>query len=225
MNKYLVFLIPFLFFNKVYSQVLFNETFDNYALGDFYNGTGNWSLIGSIPKIVQESNRGNVLSTTINKEGNLAIWQYVSQIWGNRTAGNNILLMKYDVYYEDFLNNSNVEQHNSNLDLFGATSGFLSKVLFTRGFYGGSPLAKSNIDVDFFNIGQKKYSNVNFTKSWFTVKLYIDYNTNKMYVHIPALNIVGEHIPVSTISVLDRILFQSRVIDSYQYHRLYRCNS
>src|SRR5690606_16862113 len=83
-----------------------------------------------------------------------------------------------------------------------------------RGYnYGGSPVAKSNVEVFFENnIVAKDYNNINFTKSWFTVKLYIDYNTNKKYVYIPALNIVKEKVMVTTIDVLDRIAFGSRVI-------------
>lgn len=212
MKKYILFLIPLLFINTLYSQVLYEETFDNYTLGSFYKGTGNWNLTGNVPEIVQEPNRGNVLAIRVDKEGISTLWQYVSQIWSNKTAGNNILLVEYDVYYEDFLNNNNVDQHNSELYLYGVTGGYLFRILFTRGYnYGGSPVAESNVDV-IFSIIQKNYNNINFTKSWFTVKLYIDYNTNKKYVHVPALNIVKEDTMGATISVLDRISFLSRVI-------------
>src|SRR5690606_23125719 len=213
MKKYIFFLIPLLFINTLYSQVLYEETFDNYTLGSFYKGTGNWNFLGNVPEIVQEPNRGNVLAIRGNQVNTYA-WQYVSQMWSNKTAGHNILLVEYDVYYEDFLNNNNVEQHNSELTLHGVTGGYLFRILFTRGYnYGGSPMSKSNVEVFFDNnILKKDYNNINFTKSWFTVKLYIDYDTNKKYVYIPALNIVKEEAMGATISVLDRIAFGSRVI-------------
>ena len=214
MKKYILFLIPLLFINTLYSQVLYEETFDNYALGSFYNGTGNWNIVDNKPKIEQESNRGNVLAIRADNQGHTYAGQYVSQIWDNRTAGNNILLVEYDVYYEDFLNNSNVEQHNSELYLYGV-GGYLFRILFIRGYnYGGSPVAESNVEVVFDNnyLMKKVYNNINFTTSWFTVKLYIDYNTNKKYVHIPALNIVKEDTMGATISVIDRISLGSRVI-------------
>lgn len=215
MKKLIKYIVPlFLFFiiTPVKAQVLFNETFDNYALGDFYSGTGNWHLNGSVAKILQEPNKGNVLVASVSNQGILTVLQNVSQIWGNRAVGNNVLLVEYDVYKEDFLNNSNVDQHNSELEISGV-GGHLFRILFRRGYYPGSSLAESNVEVIFANNGfSRNYNNINFTKSWFTVKLYIDYNTNKKYVHIPTLNIVGEYSMGTTISVLNRILFGSRVI-------------
>ena len=67
MKKYIFFLISLLFLNTVYSQVLYDETFDNLTLGDLTtdpigaaSGQDDWyvRLMGiTDAKIMQEPNR------------------------------------------------------------------------------------------------------------------------------------------------------------------------
>src|SRR5690606_17440887 len=45
----------------------------------------------------------------------------------------------------------------------------------------------------------------NYTKSWLTIKLYIDYNTYKLYIYIPKLNILHA-VPIKQVPSLDQIL-------------------
>ena len=48
----------------------------------------------------------------------------------------------------------------------------------------------------------------NYTKSWLTIKFYVDYNTYKLYLYIPKLNILHA-VPIKQVSSLDQIFLTS----------------
>src|SRR5690606_40041420 len=120
MKKYIFFLIPLLFINTVYSQVLYEETFDNLTTGDLAPngatpGHGGWYVTLTSfgeAKVVPEPTKGKVLSAEVDFGGGMHCKQTnIQPIWGNRTAGNNILLLEYDFYAPDLRS----EEHTSEL--------------------------------------------------------------------------------------------------------------
>src|SRR5690554_4090518 len=98
--------------NFVTAQVLCSENFDNLTVGDLSTdlsgntpGQGGWYVSIQYPggqaKIISEPNRGNVLATGLStySASNVQLTQRgLDVLWNNRTPGNDILLVEYDLY-------------------------------------------------------------------------------------------------------------------------------
>ncbi len=212
-KQFLLILTSFLFNQILFAQVLYHESFDNLTLGDITTdpsgvnpGQGNWYVKLTAPttaKIVTEPGKGNILaienySLFHGRQKNL------QTVWNNRTAGNNILLIEYDFYAEDVENTHRIWLYASD------NSTIIDMILQTK--YNSTLQAKESIlDAIFPAQGaptvfyQKGF---NYTKSWLTIKLYIDYNTYKLYLYIPKLNILHA-VPIKQVSSLDEILLTS----------------
>ena len=194
MKKHILLVLITLLFSQISSaQILYLESFDNLTQGNITNdtsgatpGQGNWyvKLSGSTAKIIPEAGKGNVLGIENGyshiSQGNL------QTLWNNRTTGNNILLAEYDFYSEDVENTSRIWLIGSD------NKTIIDMVLYTQ--FNSTLQAKEAIFYATFpaqgnsNVYEKK--GINYTKTWLTIKVYIDYNTYKLYIHIPKLNIL-----------------------------------
>src|SRR5690606_24559405 len=192
------------------AQVLYNETFDNYPLGDFTTdptgvtpSLGNWYVYldkntASEVKIMQESGKGNVLVVK-NAISYIAKQNDLETVWNSRTAGNNVLLVEYELYAEDTDNGS----------IFKAE--LVNDVLaYIRLGVSYNPTLQVNENHLKASVGQmlsKDYLNLNSVKKWIKVQVYADYNTNKQYAHIPALGITLHNVFIKPATPLNRIVF------------------
>ena len=219
MKKYIFFLIPLLYLNNVYCQVLYDEDFDNLTIGNITTdptgatpGQGNWyvRLMGiTEAKIVQEPNRGKVLAVVkpTNDVSNFRGQQKNLQtVWNNRAAGNNILLAEYDFYAEDIGGHG----QSSRFILRTADNNQLIDMILQTKYNSTLQVNETSLIADFAYAQQGnyvEYNNFNYSQSWFTVKVYINYNTDKTYLHIPALGILHSASYGYTIDILDEISF------------------
>jgi len=218
-KQFLLILISFLFNQILFAQVLYHESFDNLTLGDITTdpsgvnpGQGNWYVKLTAPvtaKIVAEPGKGNVLAIE-----NFSLFhgrqKNLQTVWNNRTAGNNILLIEYDFYAEDVENTHRIWLYASDY------STIIDMMLYTE--YNSTLKSKEAFFSAIFpaqgtstTFDQKGF---NYTKSWLTIKLYIDYNTYKLYLYIPKLNILHA-VPIKQVSSLDEILLSSSLNGTY----------
>lgn len=201
------------------AQVLFEEDFDNYPAGHLntdYTGTttgqGGWRAErlanGSVvmAMVAPEAGKGNVLTITTN---GVATNEYVyirqddgviDALWNNRTAGNNVLKLEFEIYGSVFfysvvsLSQSTPYHINPLIQMtFAATTGH-----YISGGHAGSHL----------NGQLKQYDTTTFPYDmWIKAEMFIDYNTQKAYFYIPTLNLfradtlnpipIGRDIPIN----------------------------
>src|SRR5690554_4398934 len=102
------------------AQVLFEEDFNSYPSGHLntdYTGTtagqGGWVMIRhanaiATAMVAPETGKGNVLTMTTNgtfSNEYVAVRQdngIIDTLWNNRTAGNNVLKLEFEVYGSSF---------------------------------------------------------------------------------------------------------------------------
>src|SRR5690606_17678511 len=186
------------------------ETFENYPLGDFTTdptgvtpGLGNWYVFldkntASEVKIEQEPTKGNVLVVK-NAINYTAKQKDLETVWNNRTTGNNVLLVEYELYAEDL--------DNTSIFLASLANDLLADIRLSVGYDSTLQVNKSYLRVSVGQMYHKEYLNLNFIKSWITVQLYADYNTNKQYAHIPALGITIQNVFTKAATPLKQIQF------------------
>ena len=187
------------------AQVLYTEDFESYNTGTFSNdltgatpAQGGWYTLSTgfngTPsvndyKIVTDLNKGNVLKLIEGRSfenGRCRIYRTdLSTYWQQRTIGNNVLKLAFDIYTE--LNPTDGQQFY--VTLFNVKE----EVLLTFNY---------RLDDNFssINIGERGLNNqpnglisplIKRTlpsDSWVTVELYIDYDNNQVYFSIPSLN-------------------------------------
>jgi len=218
MNKYLFFIIYFLFLNNLQSQVLYNETFDNYTLGNLgtdYTGVipgqNGWLTGGpSMPStndnagftIVAETNKGKVLSlnSSVPPPSNLtvvlAIKPDINTLINSRTAGNNVIKFEIDYFTGAQHTHSNVGQYN----VIAITTDAKRDNNFNTlvGFYFSTKTGKILID---YSNGQKRTTTIALDNNsshlnpptlpfntWVKFNVYLDYNNKKIYFETPYFN-------------------------------------
>ena len=187
------------------AQLLYTEDFESYNTGPFSTdltgatqAQGGWYTLSSgfkgTPsvndcKIVTDLNKGNVLKLIEGRSfENGRCWVYRTDIntyWQQRTIGNNVLKLAFDIYTELNPNNGqpfyvtlfNVKGEVLLTFYYRLDDNFSSIGLGERGLNIppnglSSPLIKRTLPSD----------------SWVTVELYIDYDNNQVYFSIPSLN-------------------------------------
>lgn len=226
-----IFLIGMLLFvYNIHAQVLYHETFDTYPLGRITTdatgnapGLGGWFVrshnynMGFNPNnvydITPEAGRGNVFitgslnaSSFYNDSGVVFYRNDIDSLWQNRTIGNNIMLVEYDVWMTPNAQSKSLRFHFSiNGDNCAYTidsrfkdhetsqmpaSSFLMYFLYRQ--LGTPPVVTVPLGYN----GTREFKNFPYGK-WFTVKLYIEnlyQNTIKtgvkVYLFIPDLFIL-----------------------------------
>ena len=179
------------------AQVLLSEDFNSYPAGHLNTdytgataGQGGWLAVRhpssiATAMVTPETGKGNVITftTTGNFSNEYVIIKQntnvIDSLWNNRTAGNNVLKMEYEVYGNNFFI-ADFSFIKYNADLMGlefvSTNGYLIR---------GGHLGSSNG----FNI-IKNYTAITFPYNmWIKTELYIDFNTLKAYTYIPTLNL------------------------------------
>src|SRR5690554_428284 len=184
------------------AQVLYTEDFESYNTGTFSTdltgatqAEGGWHTLSTgfngtasvnDYKIVADPNKGNVLKIVEGKSFvNGGCWVYRTDLntyWQQRTAGNNVLKLAFDIYID--ANTSYQVSHISIYNNKELLTNFHFDLNNSSGTLGATP-----------NRGQTSSSNgnpllqVKFpTDSWVTAELYIDYDNDKVYFSVPSLN-------------------------------------
>src|SRR5690606_34390605 len=208
------------------AQVLFTENFNNLALGEVSTdptgttpGKGGWYVEKKFDTqepnvmITPETGRGNVLTIGNRKRNNgLGTSAHITQkniniLWNNRTVGNNIFKLEYDIY----LMGNNQYMIDSYVGLINGTTGKgLLQIIMSNYINGIPSTAKGNLSASYYDIASTpNFKNIYLGKnntpeydnfpynSWLSVELFIDYKYEagsviggKIYVYIPALNIL-----------------------------------
>lgn len=205
------------------AQVLFAENFDTYPVGDLnadYTGTtagqGGWLVSRyssgfdtAMPTI--ESGKGKVLTIkkTTNTPSGINIKQaqgVISNLWNNRSAGNNILKLEYEFY------GSGIYHVVGGLTSQGSV---LADVLFFPG--------QNRIDIRYWlnntnSAGNtvKSYNSSNFPHNmWIKVELFIDYNTSTKHFYMPNLNVYRVY-PVAHNRTPENLEFDTRFSSTHE---------
>ncbi len=219
--KKIIFLVfaTFLMYHNSDAQVLYYESFDNLTPGNITNdpsggtpGQGNWYVNLTSPvtaKIVPEPSKGNILgienfSVFHGKQKNL------QNVWNNRTTGNNILLAEYDFYSEEI-------ENNTRFYLRAADNKVLIDMILATEYNTTLKVKEAVLSALFPASGTStlfEQKNFKYTKSWLTIRIYIDYNTYNLYIHIPKLNILHA-VTLQPILPIDQIDFLSNLNNTF----------
>ncbi len=176
------------------AQVLFSENFNSYPAGHLntdYTGTnagqGGWvadrhpsSIVTAM--VTPETGKYNVLNITTNdtfsSESVSIQQQNLNLLWSNRTAGNNVLKMEYEVY--------GTGSFFAAAGLFNGISSYLTFRFQANGLYRVQ-VYPSNMHS---SSDLKQYDATTFPYNmWIKAELFIDYNTKKCYFYLPTLNL------------------------------------
>jgi hypothetical protein len=201
MKKYILLLIATGAFSIVNAQPLYTENFNQLTLGVVSNdptgvtpGQSGWFTQGGTAadySIAVEPGKGNILQFEPITEilTNREVFRTdVKTYWQQRTAGNNVLKFAFDLYTGDY---DNVEfSNNTDVGVFRQDG----RPLFAYEYY----LKDRRINVYVYDkqLTTSKYSLylsngqrlILPKNTWLILELYIDYNNNKVYYSIPALN-------------------------------------
>lgn len=218
-KRFLLVFTTLIYSQILFAQILYNETFDNLTLGNITNdpsgvmpGQGNWyvKLQGpTIAKIAVEPAKGKVLAIE-NSSNFQGRQKNLQTVWNNRTTGNNILLAEYDFYSEDI-------ENASRFYLIASDNTILIDMILQTKYNSTLKVKEAILDANFPAQGgtsvftQKGF---NYIKSWLTVKIYIDYNTYKLYIHIPKLNILYT-VLIKQVLPVDQIYFLSSLHNTF----------
>ena len=207
MKKQLLISIVILFaVIKTQAQVLYNETFDTYTLGNLGTdptgvvpGQGGWlttKATNANYSIIAEPNRGNVLSMFTNtpiqdinkafevkKEG-------LKALINQKNAGNEVLKVEFDFY-------------TGTQSMVSGTANSFNVI-----FYTDKPVVLNEKELFHFHINHSvgainfMYNNgaairtilnnttyLNFN-TWYTILVYLDYKNKAIYLEMPALKLI-----------------------------------
>lgn len=202
-------------FNSANAQVLYNETFDNYTLGNLGTdpngvipGQGGWLTEGmntesknnNLFTITNEPSRGKVLTfsaTPPDRHFFKATKTDIDKLVKNRTSGNDVLKFELDYYTGQ---KSSVTTHsNGTIIVICGNNGSKDISLFHMYFSqnGGILSIMHNYGDSFGSSGVGGFLNY-FQKirtlphnTWIKVTVYLDYNNKKIYYENSAVKEVA----------------------------------
>ena len=210
------------------AQILFQDNFNSHAVGEVSTdptgatpGKGGWYVKKNLPpytfpvEIVPEAGRGNVLSigSNLNSHNGLGNEALLTQknfntLWNNRTAGNNILKLEYDIFLIG--NNQSIIQSVVGLRTLGnlwTTRIFMEN--YNKNNQGHISTTNAYLYALYYDIqvpqtkdiflgtnNTSEYNNFPYN-TWLSVQLFIDYKYEAgnitggtLYVYIPALSVL-----------------------------------
>lgn len=194
------------------AQVLYNENFDNYTLGDvatdFYGqtpGQGGWrTLFGSLYtnataayfQIENENNKGKVVTITTGPVGSHGTNQILKKgfdvLWNQRTQGNNVLKFEIEMFVPNYSGNpSNPYAFSGGIMLY--TTKPKSLAAFSYNHFDGMLRGQSSNGLQSvfpFHLAPNNGILYLTKNQWYQLIFFIDYDNNKAYVEIPKLGIV-----------------------------------
>lgn len=205
-------IIALLLFNTVNAQVLYDEDFDNFQLGNLStdltgqtSGQGGWYVTSQTnnikAEIINEAGRGKVIGFGWSNSQPSFIsvkisLKDISSLWNSRLSSNNIFKMEYELYIKKIdLQSADFLFGVSTFDMPGKyLSQTYSKIINKILVLGGSGLLNG--------------FNVPYNYTWVKVEVFHDYNTFQTYYHIPALkflltqSMLNKTLPESTIDTI-----------------------
>jgi len=212
MKKILFTITLFVYSCCISAQVLYNENFDNYTLGDVATdvsgqtpGQGGWhTVFGSLNtnataanfQIENETNKGKVLTITTGPVGSHGRNQMFKKgfdvLWNQRTQGNNVLKFELEMFVPNYPGNPSLP-----FALGGSIMLYTTKPKAFAGFdyyhFSGMLRGQSSNGLQSafqFHLAANN-GILNLTKNqWYQLIFFIDYDNNKAYVEIPKLGIV-----------------------------------
>src|SRR5690606_37478151 len=222
-KKYIFFLIPLLFVNTVYSQVLYNDDFDNYTLGNLGTdptgtipGQGGWlTNANKVPNnncftITTEPNKGKVLtlsapvSSSIGSDMLFITKPGIDSFIDQRTNGNNVIKFEIDYYTgpQYYISGNNGSPPYGQIRLMSETGSLFSydhqllsqAEYITASYYNG---ASTNNGV---KLGNDPWGDLLPVDTWVTFIVYMDYTNKKIYFETPYFGTVvsGDFLSQST---------------------------
>ncbi len=214
-NTFIAFIVLFIF-NSVNAQVLLNDDFDNYTLGNLgtdptgvISGQGDWITylsFGAIPNnstftITNEFLKGKVLTLTAPQYETLTAKKDLSIFIDQRTAGNNVIKFEIDYYTgpQYYMPTSSAPYiqisliHNNNKTLLTYNQHLTYGTFHSRSSNG---FTDSNV----FKLGNNNGVDNLPVDTWVSLIVYLDYNNKKIYFETPYFNkvVVGDFLNLST---------------------------
>lgn len=189
----------------VNAQVIYNETFDNFILGNLGTdsdglipGQGDWLTFGetqisknnNLFTIENEQGRGKALKLKSeimpNVYGNV-IKKNINQLINNRRSGYNVIKFEID-YYTGPKGEIKPPTGAGNVLLFNSSNSY--RYLFAIRFsYSGNFYAYTDSGGAYHNrITFNNNNDVFPFDTWLKIILYLDYNNKKIYTEIPYFN-------------------------------------
>src|SRR5690554_609767 len=205
MKPKIFFLATVLFISNLSTaQLLYTEDFESYNTGPFStdltgatqaqggwytltNGLGSGTASVNDYKIVADPNKGNVFQIVEGKSflnsANFRVYRTdLNTYWQQRTAGNNVLKLAFDIYVDP--NTPNQNCHISIYNNKELLTNFYFYFQNGSGTLGGAPNRGRTTPLSGLPLLQVKFP----TDSWVTAELYIDYDNDKVYFSVPSLN-------------------------------------
>lgn len=184
--------ITLLLFNSVNAQILYDENFDNFQLGNLSNdptgitsGQGGWHV--DLPtndiniQVINETSRGKVIGfgwSNSKPDVNSAkiFLKDLYTLWDTRVKSNNI----FKIEYEMFIENTNVPASylSFNVGTTATDQKYICQLFSTK------INNKLNIGWGGAYIGETTAYNY----SWIKIEIFHDFKNLKTYYHIPSLN-------------------------------------
>lgn len=196
MKKYILFLASFLFLNITYSQVLYDEDFDNFTLGNLGTdpdgiipGQGGWltkcqyvpaSKDNSRFTITAEPGRGKVLTLSSFPTPQQYTMPFTATKTGldtlidQRTSGNNVIKLEFDFYMTQ---NKTSGSSSSPTTIWINSNGGSLVVWSIRKDNGNISVLISDGSNNSYVVSNKSLP----FDTWVTFIAYLDYNNKKSY--------------------------------------------
>ena len=205
-NNTLLLITFFLISHLGISQILFCEDFDNLVTGalsadptSLTPGQNGWRVMeyntSTEVVIVPETGKGKVVyikPTALAKNNDYVsaffFKEGLDKLWVNRSAGNNILHLKFEYYFEaDYIRNSLASTASmtirdparvfSLLAISNDTHSNLNQIVFK-----GALANMNHIDLAILN--------QTIFNQWVNVEFFVDYNNGNVYIYVPTINFI-----------------------------------
>jgi len=197
--------IAFLLLNSVEAQVLYDEDFDNFQLGNLSNdptgvisGQGGWYV--DLPtndvniQVINETSRGKVIgfgwtNSKPNVNSAKISLKDLYPLWETRIKSNDIFKIEYEMFIENI--NAPASYLSFNVGTIATDQKYICQLFSTK------LNNKLNIGWGGAYIGETTAYNY----SWIKIEIFHDFKNLKTYYHIPSLNylsIEGYNINPST---------------------------
>src|SRR5690606_16125064 len=209
MKNLLLFTIAFFTVSITNAQVLYDEGFETYTLGnlgtDFTGvtpGQGGWytqcSAIGtkdnSLFTVTNEPNKGNVLTlssgtTTPTNVSNLAKKIDLNTLIDNRNSGNNVI--KFEIEYYTGAQHQ-PKTYGQSIILAYDAADIANTHLISYLFHSQNQIAVySKDDINGVNLRKSNALPRIPYSTWMTLIVYLDYNNKKAYFETPYFNTIA----------------------------------
>src|SRR5690606_23101551 len=205
--KKLFTIILLIYCSQIKAQLLWEETFDNYNIGNLgtdYDGNipgqGNWltkvvfneGKSNQFTTIAAEQGKGKVLridgpipkGTAINDALNIRVVKEIEQYINKRTTGNNVIKYEFDFYTGSRHSNLDIGKGNGILLTYVKDNNIIpNNVLLDYSLrLKSGKIDTSHLDGDtFVSLNNTNLSPVFPENTWVTFTAYIDFDNRKIY--------------------------------------------